>query len=153
MVDALTSQREQHSASAPLNCGTGFAYETIDLQKTGDAMAAHSDSGQLDDMLDPHRKDEIAGAAVEVSGRLLQKGVDVSSDEDPALLADLLSAVERFENAVINRGGDPMVNMPESTDPQDPAFVLPARKADESIDAYIRHINEAAQMLEVPRSV
>jgi len=104
-------------------------------------------------MLDPHRKDEIAGAAVEVSGRLLQKGVDISSDEDPALLADLLSAVERFETAVINRGGDPMVNMPESADPQDPAFVLPARKGDESIDAYIRHVNEAAEMLEVPRSV
>jgi hypothetical protein len=116
-------------------------------------MAAHSDSSSLDDMLDPHRRDEIAGAGVEVAGRLHQKGVDVSSDEDPALLADLLSAVERFENAVINRGGDPMVNMPGSTQPQDPAFVIPARNADESIDRYIVHINEAAEMLETPRRV
>ena len=108
---------------------------------------------QLNEILDPHRREEIAGAAVEVSGRLFQKGVDVSSDEDPAELADLLSAVERFEQAVINRGGDLMVNMPDSTDPQDPAFVLPARKADESIRDYIAHIGEAAAMLEEPRRI
>lgn len=110
-------------------------------------------SNQIDDMLDPHRREEIAGAAVEVSGRLLQKGIEVGTDEDPAELADLLSAVERFETAVIRRGGDPMVNMPTSNDPQDPAFVLPVRRADETIDGYARHINEAAEMLEVPRTL
>ena len=73
---------------------------------------------QINEMLDPHRREERAGAAVEVSGRLFQKGIEVSSDEDPAELADLLSAVERFEQAVINRGGDLMVNMPTSSDPQ-----------------------------------
>lgn len=108
---------------------------------------------QLNDMLDPHRKEEIAGAALEVSGRLLQKGVDVSSDEDPGDLADLLSAVERFERAVINRGGDLMVNTPTSADPQDPAFVLPVRRADESIRDYMEHINEASAMLEEPRRI
>jgi hypothetical protein len=116
-------------------------------------MAEHTDSGSLDDMLDPHRREEIADAGVEVTGRLHQKGVDVDSSADPALLADLLSAVERFESAVINRGGDPMVNMPGSTEPQDPAFVLPARNADESIENYIRHINEASKMLETPRRI
>ena len=115
--------------------------------------SSEENSDQLDDMLDPHRREEIAGAAVEVSGRLLQKGIEVGSDEDPAELADLLSAVERFEAAEINRGGDPMVNMPASTDPQDPAFVLPVRRADESIAGYTRHINEAAAMLEVPRTL
>ena len=106
---------------------------------------------QLDEILDPHRREEIAAAAVEISGRLLQKGIEVSSDEDPAELADLLSAVERFERGVENRGGDLFVNSPTSTDPQDPAFVLPARRADESVGDYIRHINEAAEMLEQPR--
>ena len=38
----------------------------------------------LNDMLDPHRREEIAGAAVEVAGRLMQKGVEISADEDPA---------------------------------------------------------------------
>ena len=106
---------------------------------------------QINDILDPHRREEIAGAAVEITGRLFQKGVEVSSDEDPADLADLLSAVERFERAVENRGGDLFVNSPTSTDPQDPAFVLPARRADESVRDYIAHINEAASMLEEPR--
>ena len=108
---------------------------------------------QLNDILDPHRREEIAGAAVELSGRLFQKGIEVSSEEDPADLADLLSAVERFEQAVINRGGDLMVNMPDSADPQDPAFVLPARRADESVRDYIGHIGEAAVMLEEPRRI
>ena len=107
----------------------------------------------LNDILDPHRREEIAGAAVEVSGRLLQKGVEVSADEDPSELADLLSAVERFERAVVNRGGDLMVNMPGTTDPQDPAFVIPSRRADESIADYTRHIGEAAAMLEEPRRI
>ena len=116
-------------------------------------MTRPADRPDLDDMLDPHRREEIAGAAVEVSGRLAQKGIDISSDEDPSDLADLLSAVERFETAVINRGGDLMVNTPTSHDPQDPAFVLPVRRADESITAYTKHIEEAAAMLEEPRRI
>jgi hypothetical protein len=112
------------------------------------------DSGALDDMLDPHRKDELAGARLEVTGRLHQKGLsDISGDEDPAQLADLLSAVERFEAAVINRGGDPMINMPGTNQPQDPAFVLPERRADDSLELFTRRINEAAAMLETPRSI
>ena len=110
-------------------------------------------SEQFSEMLDPHRKEEREAAATELAGRLLQKGLDVSSSEDPAILADLLSSVERFEYAVINRGGDLMVNMPTSTDPQDPAFVLPKRRDDESLQAYIRHIDEATSMLEEPRTL
>lgn len=108
-------------------------------------------SERFSELLDPHRREERAAAAVEISGRLLQKGIEVSAQEDPAILADLLSAVERFEAAVINRGGDLMVNMPDSKDPQDPAFVLPRRRDDESLAAYIGHIDEAAVMLEEPR--
>ncbi|MEO8193563.1 MAG: hypothetical protein ABI681_06910 [Gemmatimonadales bacterium] len=110
-------------------------------------------SEQESEILSPHRREELQRAAVELTARLLQKGLEVSAEEDPALLADLLSAVERFENAVINRGGDPMVNMPTSSEPQDPAFVLPQRRADEGISQYIRHVNEAAEMLEVPRTL
>jgi hypothetical protein len=108
-------------------------------------------SEEYSEILDPHRREERQAAATEVAGRLAQKGIDVSADEDPAILADLLSAVERFETAVINRGGDPMVNMPDSSDPQDPAFVLPSRRADESLAAYVGHIDEATAMLEEPR--
>ena len=116
-------------------------------------MRNEETSEQFSEMLDPHRREEREAAATELAGRILQKGIDVSSDEDPALLADLLSAIERFETAVVNRGGDLMVNMPDSNDPQDPAFVLPVRRDDESVSAYIRHINEASAMLEEPRRI
>lgn len=102
---------------------------------------------QLNEMLDPHRREERESAATEIAGRLLQKGVDVSAEEDPALLADLLSAVEGFETEVIRHGGDLMVNMPSSTDPQNPDFVLPARSVDTAIEDYIRRVNEAAAEL------
>ena len=109
-------------------------------------------SEQFNEMLDPHRREEIAGAAVEIAGRLLQKGIEVSPDEDGSILADLLSAVERFEAAVIRAGGDPMVNTPSSSDPQNPEFVVPLRAADESLRSYLRRINEAADGLE-PRQL
>jgi len=119
------------------------------LTLTGEMMHLPPEkSEQLSEMLDPHRREERAAAAVEVTGRLFQKGVDVSSDEDSALLADLLSAVERFENAVSERGGDPMMNMPTSTDPQNPAFVIPPRQGDESLESYLRRVDEAAAALE-----
>jgi hypothetical protein len=105
-------------------------------------------SEQRSEMLDPHRSEERKSAGVELAGRLLQKGIDVNEDEDPGLLADLLSAVEKFEAAVEARGGDLFVNTPTSTDPQNPDFVVPARKADENIEGYIRRVNEAADTLE-----
>jgi hypothetical protein len=61
---------------------------------------AREDSESLDEILDPHREEEREAAAMELSGRLAQKGIEVGSDEDPGQLADLLSAVEEFERAV-----------------------------------------------------
>ena len=49
-----------------------------------------------------------------------------------AQLADLLSAVDEFERAVIAAGGDLMMNSPMSADPEDTRFVIPARRADEA---------------------
>jgi len=105
-------------------------------------------SEQFNEMLDPHRREGIVNAAVEITARLQQKGIEASSDEDPALLADLLSAVERFEAAVINRGGDLFVNSPTSAEPQNPQFVVPLRVADETFEGYVRRVNEAAVALE-----
>lgn len=105
-------------------------------------------SEQRSEMLDPHRREERSSAATEITGRLHQKGIDANSDEDPSVLADLLTAVERFESAVEAQGGDLMVNSPRSTDPQNPEYVVPAREADENIEGYIRRINDAASNLE-----
>ncbi len=112
-------------------------------------MALPPESSELrNEMLDPHRREERASAAKEIAGRLFQKGIEISSDEDPALLADLLSAVEKFESAVEMKGGDLMVNTPTSRDPQNPEFVVPGRNADENIESYIRRVEEAADALE-----
>jgi hypothetical protein len=98
-------------------------------------------------MLDPHREEEREAAAMELSGRLAQKGIEVGSDEDPAQLADLLSAVEEFERAVEAAGGDLMINSPASSEPQDPRFVLPLRRADEPMPRYSERILSAAKEL------
>ena len=104
-------------------------------------------SEDLNDMLDPHREEEREAAAMEFSGRLAQKGIEVGSDEDPAQLADLLSAVEEFERAVEAAGGDLFVNSPSSSEPQDAGFVLPKRRADEPISRYTERILAAARAL------
>ena len=97
--------------------------------------------------LNPHREDDVRRAAESVVGQLYQKGVDVSADEDGDQLASLLSAVERFESAVAARGGDSMVNAPDSRRPENPSFVVPRRQADESLEAYTQRVNEAADRL------
>lgn len=108
---------------------------------------AREGSEWRDEMLDPHREEEREAAAMELSGRLAQKGIEVGSDEDPGQLADLLSAVEEFERAVENAGGDLMVNSPMSSDPQDPRFVLPRRRDDEPLPRYRERIVAAAKEL------
>lgn len=111
-------------------------------------MAVHREYPEsLNDMLDPHRDEEREAAAVELSGRLAQKGVDIDSDEDPGELADLLSAVEDFEGAVSAAGGDLMNNSLTSIDPPNPEFVLPARHADEPVSRYRDRIIAAAEAI------
>jgi hypothetical protein len=104
-------------------------------------------SESFNEMLDPHREEEREAAAMELSGRLAQKGIDVGSDEDPSQLADLLSAAEEFERAVESAGGDLMVNAPDSADPENARFVLPRRRDDEPITKYTERILAAAQSL------
>lgn len=98
--------------------------------------------------LDPHRREERDGAALENSGRLRQKGVLLTGRETSGELDDLMTAVERFEAAVIARGGDLFVNTPFSDQPEDPEFVLPLRVPGEDPEAYAARINEAAARLE-----
>lgn len=105
------------------------------------------DPDALNDMLDPHREEEREAAAMELTGRLAQKGVEINSDEDPAQLADLLSAVEEFERAVESAGGDLMVNTPDSVDPQSRAFVVPERMGDEPLARYRERVIAAGRAL------
>src|SRR3977135_3891501 len=86
--------------------------------------------------LDPHRREERAGAAVELAGRLRQKGALLPGRETGSQLDDMMTAVDRFEAAVIARGGDLFVNTPWSNPPENPDFVVPLRVPGEDPEAY-----------------
>jgi len=102
---------------------------------------------QLDDDLDPHRAELLAAANMEVAGRLRHRGISVTGRERSEDLADLLSAVERFEGVVEAHGGDLMVDDLTSSEPDDPHFVLPDRGRGETLRDYIGRIEAAAVRL------
>src|SRR3954464_4344114 len=103
---------------------------------------------ELQEDLDPHRREERTDAALEYTGRLRQRGVLLTGRETSAELADIMTSVERFEAAVEAGGGDLMVNTPFSDQPEKPDFVIPQRMAGEDAEAYAARINEAAARLE-----
>jgi hypothetical protein len=78
---------------------------------------------------------------------LAARGVLLFGNESDDELADLWSAVDRFESIVEIRGGDTMTNAPDSAEPDNPVFVLPERKAREVASDYTRRILEAATNL------
>ena len=93
------------------------------------------------------RNDERRHAEDEIAGRLRDRGVRLTGRESGDELADLLDAVERFETAVENHGGDLMVDEPVRAGspiaPDDEAFVLPRRKDAESVTEFIGRISLA----------
>jgi hypothetical protein len=104
-------------------------------------------SGEINEVLNPHRGEEQSRAREHTMNLLARRGVLVTGDETDEELANLWSAVERFETMVEARGGDTMTNAPDSAEPDNPAFVLPERKARESAGDYTSRILEAAQRL------
>jgi hypothetical protein len=98
--------------------------------------------------LDPHRREERDGAALELAGRLRQKGVRLTGRESSGQLDDLMTAIDRFEAAVITRGGDLFVNTPFSNPPENPDFVIPLRVPGEDPEGYASRINAGAERLE-----
>lgn len=97
--------------------------------------------------LNPHRDEDRQRAADVAYSQLRQHGVDVTGDEDPDALADILSAVERFENVVAMIGADSMVNAPQSDQPDDRRLVIPARLDGEAPETYARRVRSAADGL------
>src|SRR5882672_9257549 len=88
-------------------------------------------------------KDARTAAAAEVADRLRRRGVALTGAERSDDLADLLSAVERFEKAVEAHGGDLMVDDLKSVQPDDRHFVLPRRAHGEALRTYISRIDAA----------
>jgi len=91
--------------------------------------------------------EERTAAAAEVTARLRGRGIAVTGAESPEDLVNLLSAVERFEQAVEAHGGDLMVDDLKSARPDDRHFVVPRRAQREAVRAYIGRIDEATAQL------
>ena len=98
-------------------------------------------------LLDPHRAEEQQRARREAIDRLADRGIQSYPRDEDEELADLLDAVERFEEAVESHGGDLMVNRLGSKDPEDPAFVPPARASGEPVAAYRLRVEESIDRL------
>lgn len=101
----------------------------------------------LDEALNPHRREQEARAAEETQGRLRERGVRLSGQESEVELADLLEAVEEFEAAVQAAGGDLMVDDLRSSEPEAPELVLPQHQVGEPVRAYIRRIQAGTARL------
>jgi hypothetical protein len=97
--------------------------------------------------LDPHRVEEQRRAREEAESRLRARGIEVLTADSDEAVADLLDAIERFENAVERRGGDLFVNRIGSSQPESPEFVPPVRGDGERATDYRERIDLAASRL------
>jgi len=88
-------------------------------------------------------ENDARAVAADVADRLRRRGIALTGAERSDDLADLLSAVERFEKAVEAHGGDLMVDDLKSPEPDDRHFVLPRRSHGETIRAYVGRIDAA----------
>jgi hypothetical protein len=101
----------------------------------------------VNEALNPHRGEEQERARERAADVLAQRGVLLFGDESDGDLANLWSAVDRFESVVEARGGDTLTNSPDSSEPDNPEFVLPERHRRESARDYTRRILDAAVRL------
>ena len=113
------------------------------MKHTNDRVPAD----ELDAALNPHRSEEQARARERNLDVLGQRGVRMFGNETDDELADLWTAVDRFESVVEARGGDTLTNAPDSAEPDNPAFVLPERMDREGVAPYVRRILAAAEQL------
>ena len=93
---------------------------------------------------------EITRVTQDIAGRLRQRGVAVHDDESPEEIVELLEQVEAFERAVESAGGDLMVDEPPadgSRQPDNPAFLIPSRAADETATAYLNRLIAATDAI------
>ena len=99
------------------------------------------------DFNDSIRDQEREALHEELVARLHQKGLTIGGDAPDADLADLLSAIEQFEAAVVKAGGDLFVDSLQSSQPERPEWVLPHMRDDETVRGYTRRVNEATEKL------
>jgi len=106
------------------------------------------DTFDIPDSSTPSDYSERRGVHSELLNRLQQLGVmiDDASATDGEL-ADLLSAIDAFDGAVEDAGGDLFVDAPDSSEPETPLFVLPHPHADERVATYTRRVENATRRI------
>lgn len=101
-------------------------------------------------------EDAFRHAQAEIASRLRDRGVRLTGSETGDDLADLLDAVERFEAAVEQAGGDLMLDEPVGSaapiQPDNVEFVMPRRSNGESVAAYIDRLAAASQRVRGKRA-
>lgn len=107
-------------------------------------MTSPDRSASERDVDNPLRDEQRHAVRDELEARLRHRGASLSGNETDEEVVELSNAVDRFERAVMQAGGDLMVDTPESSSPDNPANVLPQRRADEAVDSYVRRIDTAA---------
>lgn len=96
---------------------------------------------------DAERDRELDGITKKVVSLLHGRGVVLTGRESSIQLADMLSAVEHFDAAVAEAGGDRAMIDAGALTPDDDLYVLPRRAADESPGRYAERILRAARRL------
>ena len=94
------------------------------------------------------RNDERELVREELEGRLFDSGVKLTGSETDEQIVRLADAVEAFDAARARAGGDSMVDTPFSSRPDDPRFVLPVRRDDESVEQYLGRIRGATERID-----
>ncbi len=97
------------------------------------------------DFNDSIRDEERTALHNEMISRLHQKGLMIEGDAPDDNLADLLSAIDQFEAAVVTAGGDLYVDSLDSSQPEREDWVLPHMRDDESVAAYTERVQAATQ--------
>lgn len=115
------------------------------MSEARDVDRGGSNFEERQEALDPHRSEERDAVTAEVASRLRARGVLLTGTETTEQIVSLLEAVERFERAVEESGGDLMVDTRPAREPDNPLFVLPPRAADESTGTYLRRIDDATE--------
>lgn len=119
----------------------------------GDFMTFHSQQ-PLDAPIDPERAIEEDHARAAGASRLQSLGVRLTGTESTEEIGTMIDAVDEWEAAVEMAGGDLMVDEApngRTTEPDDPAFVLPRRKDGEPVAQFAQRVRTAARELRRPR--
>lgn len=93
---------------------------------------------------------EVERASELLATHLKARGVLIHSRDNPDNLASMMEAVEAFEAAVEERGGDLMVDEApagKKVQPDNPEFVLPKRGANESATVFTDRITSATRAI------